>query len=70
MLNGPDGVEPDLLLYVEVLNRIGGYGDAENIEAMVEKLIRHFGTAEDAVVALKSGEVYFEKVDDNAPDAI
>jgi hypothetical protein len=68
---GLDGFSAEDVLTLEVMSRIK-YGRASNIDDLVDGLIRYFGSAEDAVVALKSGQVHFKQVEvdgDDAPDA-
>jgi hypothetical protein len=68
---GLDGFSAEDVLTLEVMSRIK-YGREKNIDDLVDELIRRFGSAEDAVVALKCGLVHFKKVKvdgDDAPDA-
>ena len=64
---GLDGLSADHVLTLEVMSRIK-YGRAKNIDDLVDELIRRFGSAEDAVVALKSGLVHFKKVEVDGDD--
>jgi hypothetical protein len=59
-LREPDGVQADHVLFLEILARIGGVGDDENIDALTDQLIARFGSAEAAIVAVKRNQVRFQ----------
>jgi hypothetical protein len=64
-LRNPDGYKAEHLLCLEVLSRIGGSGDFENVMTLVDQLIDRYGGAEAALVAVKVGHVGFEQIPDN-----
>jgi hypothetical protein len=56
-LRNPEGTQADHLLYLEILARIGGSGEDHHINAMVDRLIELFGTAEAAIDTVKAGGI-------------
>ena len=58
-LRAPDGLQADHRLYLEILARIGGYANAQNVDDLTDELITRFGCAEDAVTGVKCGGVRF-----------
>jgi hypothetical protein len=66
MRKGLDGLSPGVILWMEVMSRVGGT-TYDNASDLIEELLERYGSAEEAIVALKSGKVGFEK--DAAPEA-
>ena len=64
-LRAPDGLRADLLLYLEILARIGGCAGDKNVDDMTDELIAHFGSAEAALTAVKCGQAGFQKITDD-----
>jgi hypothetical protein len=60
MRKGLDGLSLGATLLLEVMARVDciTYGNASDL---IEELLERYGSAEEAIVALKSGKVGFEK---------
>lgn len=50
------------VLILELADRIGGHGTLANLEALAADILDHYGNAESAINALRSGQVNLEKV--------
>jgi hypothetical protein len=57
---GLDGIDMDSQLLMEILSRVGGESDMEQLIDLAEELEEQFGSTEGALQALKSGKVSFE----------
>ena len=65
---GLDGLSPGATLAMEIMARVK-HAELENISEMITDLIERYGSPENAIVAIKSGKVGFEKVSDDPPEA-
>jgi hypothetical protein len=57
---GLDGLSPGATLALEIMARVK-HAQLENVSDMMAELIARYGSPEDAIVAIKSGKVGFEK---------
>jgi hypothetical protein len=64
---GVDGLSPGATLAMEIMARVK-HAELENISEMITDLIERYGSPQNAIVAIKSGKVGFEKVSDD-PEA-
>jgi hypothetical protein len=62
MRKGLDGVSPGATLLMEVMSRVGRI-QYDNANDLIGELLDRYGSAEAAIVALKSGKVGFVKDD-------
>jgi hypothetical protein len=58
-----DGLAPESILMMEILRRIGEPMDEANVIDLTVNLIDRYGSPEDAITALKCGQVDFEKAE-------
>ena len=65
---GLDGLSPGATLAMEIIARVK-HAELENISEMITGLIERYSSPENAIVAIKSGKVCFEKVSDYPPYA-
>ena len=56
-----DGLHPETVLLMEIMKRLGRATDG-NVQDLFDELLQHYGSAEAAIMAIKSGEIGFEKV--------
>ena len=64
---GLDGLSPGATLALEIMARVK-HAELVNVSGMIAELVERYGSPESAIVAIKSGEVGFEKVSDD-PEA-
>jgi hypothetical protein len=67
-LKHPDGLEPEDILILEVLQRLGDEAGDDEVDRMCGELQEYFGSAEKAVEAIRSGHVEISWVDEAALD--
>jgi len=64
---GLDGLSPGATLALEIMARVK-HAELVNVSGMIAELVERYGSPENAIVAIKSGKVGFEKVSDD-PEA-
>jgi hypothetical protein len=69
-LKAPDGLEPGLVLLVEVMRHVEGEGiDEENLCTLLDELVASEGSIENAIVALKTSKRKIGRRRDDPPEA-
>jgi hypothetical protein len=64
---GLDGLSPGATLAMEIMTRVK-HAELENVNDMIAELVARYCSPENAIVAIKTGKVGFEKSSDD-PEA-